>query len=437
MSETIGDAPRAGEAIDMASALHLAAGQNPQVAFAQERIEEALAQLDRAETLWLPSLRAGVNYNKHEGAIQDVAGSVFNTSRGALFTGAGAGAVGAASPAYPGLLANFHLTDAIFQPEIAGSVAGSRQAAAHVATNDMLLEVALAYLELLRAAQEQANVAATLEESMQLAELTAAFAKSGQGLASDNERVQTELAVRKNDVQRADEARRVASARLAQLLRRDPLNLLSPQESTVVPIDLVASDATAPDLVIQGLTHRPELAETQCLVSEAVQRLAREQYAPLVPSVLLGASYGGFGGGLGSRIANFDNRFDFDAVAYWEIRNLGFGDCAIQREACSRVEQARLREVATMDRVAREVVEAHMQTQSRRKQIDVARDGLQSAQKSFEQNMTRIRGGQGLPIEVLQSVQALAQARREYLRTVTDFNISQFTLHRALGWPGE
>jgi outer membrane protein TolC len=40
-----------------------------------------------------------------------------------------------------------------------------------------------------------------------------------------------------------------------------------------------------------------------------------------------------------------------------------------------------------------------------------------------------------LPIEALQSAQALLQARREYLRSVTDYNAAQFTLQRALGWP--
>src|SRR6185369_13240850 len=41
------ESPHAAQAIDMATALHLAAGQNPQVAFAQERIQEALASIDR------------------------------------------------------------------------------------------------------------------------------------------------------------------------------------------------------------------------------------------------------------------------------------------------------------------------------------------------------------------------------------------------------
>ena len=49
--------------------------------------------------------------------------------------------------------------------------------------------------------------------------------------------------------------------------------------------------------------------------------------------------------------------------------------------------------------------------------------------------MARIRGGQGLPLEVLQSIQALDQSRREYLRAVGDFDEWQFRLYHALGCP--
>ena len=87
----------------------------------RERILEAEAQLTRARAMWLPSIRGGVNYNKHEGQIQDVAGRIITTSRNSLYTGLGANAVGAGSPAVPGLLAQFHLTDAIHQPRIAGA----------------------------------------------------------------------------------------------------------------------------------------------------------------------------------------------------------------------------------------------------------------------------------------------------------------------------
>jgi hypothetical protein len=46
-----------------------------------------------------------------------------------------------------------------------------------------------------------------------------------------------------------------------------------------------------------------------------------------------------------------------------------------------------------------------------------------------------VRDLKGLPIETLQSIQALDQARREYLRALVDYNTAQFRLQLALGWP--
>jgi outer membrane protein TolC len=88
-----------------------------------------------------------------------------------------------------------------------------------------------------------------------------------------------------------------------------------------------------------------------------------------------------------------------------------------------------------VDRVAREVVEGQAQIQARRKQIAVAEAGLKAATGSYQKNLQRIRDGQGLPIEALQSIQALDQARREYPRTVADYSEAQFRLCRALGCP--
>ncbi len=423
-----------GYSIDLASAMQLAAGQNPNVMFARERINEAYAQHARAEALWLPSIRAGANWNKHEGRIQDVAGTVFNTSRGSYFGGLGANAVGAGSPTIPGILASFHLTDAIHQPTITEHAAASRQYFASASEQEVMLQAAKAYLELLRANQELA-IARDIEQlALKLADLTKAYAETGQGLSADHDRARTELAVRKNETVRAEEGVQVASARLAELLHIDPSVELLPTESTVVPLSLTSMGGSLQELVATGLSHRPEICEQRQLVAEACARLKREKQAPLLPSVLLGLSYGGLGGGLADNFKSPADRLDVDAIAFWEVRNLGLGEKAARDEANSRVNQARWREIATLDRIAREVVEAHAQVTARQRQLTVAEEGVEAASSSFERNSERIRNAQGLPLETLQSLQSLAQARREYLRAINDYNVAQFQLQRALGW---
>jgi outer membrane protein TolC len=140
-------------------------------------------------------------------------------------------------------------------------------------------------------------------------------------------------------------------------------------------------------------------------------------------------------GGEDGTYAAGKSRFDMDAAAYWELRNFGFGDQAARRDARSVIEQTRWRQVQVMDQVAREVTEAQVQVRARRAQIKIAEEGVGVAGNSYRLNIERIDQAKGLPIEALQSVQALDQARREYLRSVIDYNMAQFALLRALGWP--
>lgn len=422
--------------LDLPAALGLTQGQNPRVAFAQAQVAQAYAQYEAAQVLWLPSLRAGMNYNKHEGRLQDVEGSAFEISRGAAFGGFGANAVGAGSPTVPGVYAYFHAADAIYQRRISEYALDAREYQATAVNNDQLLDTAITYVSLLEAAQRKAIATETLKNSETLAKLTAEFVRTGAGNQADADRAATALSALQNEVIRAEEAATVASARMAQQLSADPQVIIVPQEPSVVPIDLVAVDELAlPDLVATGLTNRPELAANSALVCEAVNRLRREERAPLLPSVLLGVSYGAFGAGTGGDITNGGDRIDFDAAAWWEVRNLGFGERAARDNARAQIQQARMREIETMDLVAREIVEAHAQVHARRRQITFAEQGILSAQQSYKRNVDRIQNAQGLPIEVLQAIQALDAAQRDYLRTIVDYNTAQFRLQRALGWP--
>lgn len=421
--------------IDLATALRLADAQNLRIAFAREQIEEAAARYQSARALWLPSLRAGVGWNHHEGTLQETGGAVLDVSRSSLITGAGTQAVGAGSPAVPGVVSRFHLADALFEPLAARQAMDARNAGSQAVTNDTLLEVAQAYLELLGAVQHLAIAEESLRHAQHLAELTGSFAKSGQGLQADADRAATEQAIRENELERAKEIVRVRSARLAQLLRLDPSLVLAPLEPALVPLALVDEKRALADLVEQAQFNRPELSESRSLIQEAEHRLDRERLAPFIPNLAVGASYGGFGGAEGQRVRDFRDRLDVDLAAYWELRNLGLGDRAARQERRSRLQQVQLLEVALTNRIAREVVEAHAQVQARKPQMETARKGVENALSSYQRNLQRIQGGQGLPIEVLQSLQALAVIRAEHLRSLVDYNKAQFALLHAIGWP--
>lgn len=421
--------------IDMSTALSLVAGQNPQVNIARWRIREAYANLQSARVLWLPSIQAGASYHHNEGNLQDSNGAILDVQRSSVQAGLGAGAVGAGTTPQPGLVAQFHLVDAIFQPKMAERTAWAWEHDRDAVLNDQLLEAAVAYQELLRAYQQRAIAAETLKRTEELARLTTNFAKAGQGAQADADRSLAELALRRNGVARADESVALASARLSQAISFDATVPIVPIEDTVTTIELVPCDRSPQEILATALVNRPELKESQDLVAAACERLRREKFAPLVPSLLLGASYGGFGGGVGDTIVDVDHRADFDAVAVWQVRNLGFGEMAARQSASARVEQARLRRVQLLDQVAREVAEASAKVRTRRDRVAVAQTGVESARASLERNFNRISQGQGLPIEVLQAIQALDATQRDWVDATVDYNVAQFQLHRATGWP--
>src|SRR5205823_6508907 len=74
--------------INLPTALALARASPIDVALAGRRLEAALAQQQRARTLWLPTIYAGLDYARHDGQIQDIVGNVFGTDRQSLMFGA-------------------------------------------------------------------------------------------------------------------------------------------------------------------------------------------------------------------------------------------------------------------------------------------------------------------------------------------------------------
>ena len=83
-----------------------------------------------------------------------------------------------------------------------------------------------------------------------------------------------------------------------------------------------------------------------------------------------------------------------------------------------------------MDQIAREVTEAQARVRTRRNRIAVPQAGIQSARGSYDRNFSRIREGQGLPIEVLQAIQSLDATQRELVDATVDFNVRKFQLQR-------
>jgi outer membrane protein TolC len=420
--------------LNLPTALSMVGGDHPAVGLAQWRVQEAYARFDQARVLWLPSIQPGLSFHRHDGNYQASNGAIVDVNRGSYQYGLGAGATGAGTTPRAGLQAQFHLADAIFQPRIAEKTAWARGHAAACVINTQLRDVAIGYLQLLRAEQNLRIVEEARQHTAAVAKLTSDYAAAGQGLQADADRLKTELNLVEDRLAAAHERAEVASANLAQLLSIDATERIVPLDPTVVSLTLVPQEHDKATLISTGLSNRPELQESQALVAAAQDQFNRQKSAPFVPSVLLGFSTGGFGGGNGGTLDKINDRYDFDAVVTWQIRNFGLGERAARRESEAQVHQAEFAQIRVMDQVAREVSTAYAQVTRRAERIAITQKAIPTAQHSYERNLSRIRDGKGLPLEVLQSVQALENAQRAYLDAVIDHNQAQFQLQWAVGW---
>jgi outer membrane protein TolC len=423
--------------IDLTTALQLAGANNLQIALASERIRQSQARLQGAEAQWLPSLNVGVGYNWHDGRVQDTRGEIIDTTRNSLFVGGGpnlgpAPLTGPAGP-NPRLFLGLPLADVLFAPLAERQQVRATNAAGAATFNDTLLHVASTYLDLVFAQSQIAIAEEAVKNAKELERLVESRVRAGTAPPADGLRAKAELAERQRQQFQAEESVQVASAELVRLLRLDPAVTLFPQEGEPAPVCLVETATPLPDLLAQGIASRPELDEHQALVAATLDRLRQEQWRPWFPTMQVGLSAGGFGGGEGSSFGNFAGRTDFDALLVWELRNLGFGNRALQRERTSQHIQAHLAAEQIRDTIAAQIAGAYYQVQFRQRQIEASRAQVKAAAEAVPLNFKGITGGDLRAIEGQQAVQTLAFARSQYLAAVIDYNRAQFQLLRALG----
>jgi outer membrane protein TolC len=424
--------------IDLTSALRLAGVENPQIQIARQRVVAALADRQLAAAQILPTINLGGNFDAHSGNLQQSNGNILNVSRSALYVGAGANAVGSGTVNIPGVLWNVNVSDGIYSFLVSRQNVEAQRFGSIAVRNQMLLEVAVAYTELLRAEGARVVAIQVREEAREVARLTAAYAETGEGRRADANRAATELARRETDVLEAEGNVITASARLAQLLNLNPATRLHPNEAWVVPTAMVPDPIPLRELIAMAMLQRPELMEQQAAIRAALLTLQGAKVLPFSPNILLGLSGGDFGGGsnlVATRFGNFGGRTDLDAIGFWSLRNLGVGNAALINGAASRARTANWRQIQVLDQVRTEVAAAFARTHARFAQIGVAEQAVLSGQAAFSEDLLRIRAREGLPIEVLDSLRLLARARTEYLTAIVDYDVAQFELYVALGQP--
>lgn len=402
----------------------------------------AAAQMQKANVLWLPNIYAGVDYFRHDGLYPLPSGTPVINNRAALTIG-------------PGISAVFATTDAIFEPLAARQILKARQMAVQAAKNDALMEVAVSYFNVQQARGRLAGANDTVARARDLVRRVSIL---GRDLVApvEADRAKTILAEQEEVQVKAREDWQVAAADLTRLLRLNPAARIVPTEPPHLALFLVAPGQEVDALIPVGLTNRPELSASQAIVQATIARLKQERMRPLIPSLVLQGNSGAngnsaplVGGYAGSGVLGdiqYGSRFDLNAVAMWELKNLGAGNRALIRERAAQRLQANIELFNTQDKVAAEVVQAHAQLRSARDRVSLSDTGLREALINYEGNLKGMeqttRFGDLLmlvnrPQEVVASLQQLDDAYKAYFQAVQDYNRSQFRLFRAMGYPAE
>jgi outer membrane protein TolC len=431
--------------IDLPATLRLAGADNWNVRLAIEQINEAYSRHEKAKAMWVPSLNVGIGYSKHEGKIQGTNGQIIDVSRNSLFVGGGA--ITSSQPPLAGgsggparLALDLSLTDTIFAPLAECQLYHASRSKYNAIFNNTLLEASLAYYDLVKAQGDLAIAKKNLANAEELFKLTEGFVKAGKGSRADVSRAAVEVSKRKQVIVKAELSMKMASTNLVRILQINPeeigtQTILVALEDQLLPVSLIQETTPLDELIVQGHTFRPELSEQASRMEASRIRARAEHWRPFLPNLHMGASGGGFGGGVNDSLNGLDGRGDFDLLAVWQVENLGLGTRARRRQMNSLYHQSVITTNRTYDAVSADISNAWNTVHAQRRQIELAEENIKRASESYDQNIARIRGLAGLPLEGLQALSAVAEARQTYLVAIISYNQAQLNLLRSIGRP--
>jgi outer membrane protein TolC len=416
----VAQAENATATIDLPTVLRLAGAQNLDVQIARERLTEAQAAEESARQNFYPWLAPGVGYRRHEGQIQDVAGNMFRVDKQSYNVG---GTINA----------QWDLGDAIFRSLAAKQLTKAATEALASQQLHTVAEAAQSYFELakadalIRTTEEAVRVSENYEKQLGSA------VEAGLAFAGDKLRVTVQTERFRFLLEQAQTQRRMASTRLAEVLRLKMSEELTPEQRELVPLTLVDTNAALGDLVRQAFSNRPELKQSRALIAAAEETKNGAVRGVWIPTVGAQAFAGGLGGGKNESTGNFSDTADFSASVSWRVGPGGIFDSARVDAVKSRLRSAELTSEKVQQDIERQVVDAAVQVQSLQRQVESARRVLQAATANLKINEQRREFAVGVVLEVVQGQQDLARARADYFASVADFNKAQYALSYATG----
>jgi outer membrane protein TolC len=407
--------------IDLPTALRLAGAQNLDVQIARQQREEAQANRESAVEQFFPWLSPGVTYHRRDGMAQAVpAGAISDTHFQSYMPGAT-------------VAAQLSLGEAIYSNLVARQLVHASDQGLETQRQDATLNAAQGYFDLTKAKALVGAATQALQTSQDYQRELRDAVASGIAFKGDELRVQTQTEHYRISLRQAEERQRVAAAELARVLHLDPAVELVPQDTGLSLLTLFGTNASQTVLVEQALRERPELKQSQALISAARAARNGAVYGPLIPSVGAQVFAGGLGGGPDGGPSRFGDSEDYLLGLSWRVGPGGLFDSGRIQASKARVATAQLSDAKLRDTVRFQVVAGLTRVRSLSDQIALAEQSLVSARETLRLTRERKQYGVGLVLEDIQAQQDLNRARADYVAAVAEFNKAQYGLSRAVG----
>jgi outer membrane protein TolC len=400
--------------VNLETVMKLAGANNLTVKEYQLKYQQAIADQIKAKEWWLPDLYTGFSTHYLNGAAMNTDGKIYrDVKRNNLWAGAGVAAEIDLSKGKYAVLASKQQAAAIQYQSLAEK--NKAILAAVEAYFDLQAEQ-LQYLFLL----DLVSQSDTLSQQIKIQVDAGILFQSDYLLAQSNyNHLKISMLQAKGDWQKR-------SAMLAALLNLGPNISLISADTSLAPLEL---NEQIKDTASQGFQKRPEYsglnAELQSY--ETGRKTANEGL--LLPKLRVGLDNGAFGAYGGPP----QNTYQVNAALIWKLPfgRLSYKGDLKQWDAKIAVQHNKLEQFKNQYR--EEVTGGTVRLQTAGAQIALAKEALRSSGESLNQSMERQKLGTAKPFEVFQAQQYYVQAQLDYLKSVSEYNQSQYALKVALG----
>lgn len=371
----------------------------------------SLAEQTKADEWWLPLISFGATSHYLNGAAMNTDGSIIHDfDRNNLWAGLG-------------LFIEWDLSKGIYNTLAAEQNAEAFQYRSEAQRNQQILNAVEAYFDLQVEQMKYSAIQQLVLQADSLAQQIKIQVDNGLRYQSEYLLAQSNYSHYKIYLLQTKVDWQKKSAELRNILNLNSDVLLLSSDSVLVPINM---NENYPDTLQQNnfYKNRPEYKDLQSgLYSLETQRKTFAE-GVFIPSLQIGTDDGLFG-----KIQSpYYNTYRLNAALVWQIPLGRFtynGDLK-QYDAKILIQQNEVEKFE--NKVRQELTQTTAQLNAAKEQINLAGDALKLSAEALNQSIDRQKLGTVKPFEVFQAQQFYLQAQIDYLKSVSDFNKTQYAL---------